>query len=88
MYDEKHTITLINRENMNITGVSEVLSFDDENAVLDTLGGVLFIKGNNIQMAKLDLTSGEVEINGFISNLAYSDQQAPQKGWLIGKIFK
>lgn len=82
-------IILENRENLNITGVLDVLSFDDQIVILETELGLLTVKGENLRINKLSLDTTEVTINGEIYQLTYSEKNNMEKsGGLLNKIFK
>ena len=53
-------IVLENREKLNITGVLDVLSFDDQIVILETELGLLTVKGENLRINKLSLDTSEV----------------------------
>mgnify|MGYP000566493996 CR=1 FL=1 len=59
-------IVLENREKLNITGVLDVLSFDDQIVILETELGLLTVKGENLRINKLCLDTSEVTIDGAI----------------------
>lgn len=83
-------IILENREKLNITGVLDVLSFDDQVVILETELGLLTVKGENIRINKLSLDSSEVTIDGEIYQMAYSEKESIEKGGggFLNKIFK
>ena len=82
-------IVLENREKLNITGVLDVLSFDDQIVILETELGLLTVKGENLRINKLSLDTSEVIIDGTIYQLAYSEKDSIEKGGgILGKIFK
>ena len=83
-------IILENREKLNITGVLDVLSFDDQVVILETELGLLTVKGENIRINKLSLDSSEVTIDGEIYQMAYSEKEGMEKGGggFLNKIFK
>ena len=82
-------IVLENREKLNITGVLDVLSFDDQIVILETELGLLTVKGENLRINKLSLDTSEVTIDGTIYQLAYSEKDSMEKaGGILGKIFK
>jgi len=82
-------IVLENREKLSITGVNDVLSFDDQIVILETQLGLLTIKGENLRINKLSIDSEEVTIEGEIFNLSYSEKEIERKSSsLLGKIFK
>lgn len=83
-------LILENREKLTITGVVDVLSFDDQIVIVETDLGLLTIKGEDLRINKLSIDSSEVIIEGEIFNLGYSNESINKKGGgsLLGKIFK
>ena len=83
-------LILENREKLTITGVVDVLSFDDQIVIVGTQLGLLTIKGEELRINKLSLDSSEVIIDGEIFNLGYSEAGMNKKssGSILGKIFK
>ena len=83
-------LILENREKLTITGVVDVLSFDDQIVIVETQLGLLTIKGEELRINKLSLDSSEVIIDGEIFNLGYSEVGMNKKsnGSILGKIFK
>lgn len=82
-------IILENREKLSISGVLDVLSFDDQIVILETELGLLTVKGDNLRINKLSLDTAEVTIDGEIYNLGYSEKDTNQKaGGLFNKIFR
>ena len=80
---------LENRGKLSISGVNDVLSFDDQIVMVDTELGLLTVKGENIRINKLSLDTADVIIEGEISNLSYSqNKQDKSTGTLLSKIFK
>ena len=95
--DERKSITtgviqnliLENRGKLSISGVLDVLSFDDQVVILETELGLLTVKGENIRINKLSIDTSEVVVEGDISSLAYSDKENEKiKGNFMSKIFK
>lgn len=83
-------LILENREKLTITGVVDVLSFDDQIVIVETDLGLLTIKGEDLRINKLSIDSSELIIEGEIINLGYSNESIDKKGGgsLLGKIFK
>ncbi len=82
-------IILENRGKLSISGVNDVLSFDDQIVMVDTELGLLTIKGENLRINKLSIDTSEVIVEGEINYLAYSDkEQEKTKSGIISKIFK
>ena len=82
-------LILENRGKLSVSGVNDVLSFDDQVVMVDTELGLLTVKGENIRINKLSLDTAEVIIEGEISGLTYSqNKQEKNSGSLLSKIFK
>lgn len=90
MIEEKkipHDLSLKDRKVLKLTGVSDVGSFDDQTVVVMTDLGELHVQGKNLHVSKLNLSNGEVDIDGLIVALVYSGDSRAKKG-LLSKIFK
>ena len=85
-------IYLENREKLNISGVKDVLSFDDQMVILETELGLLTIKGQNLRINKLSIDTLDVSIDGTINTLVYSEGSSEKKlgknGSFLNKLFK
>lgn len=83
-------IILENREKLSISGVLDVLSFDDQIVILETELGLLTVKGENLRINKLSLDTSEVIVDGEIYGLNYSEKDLEKKngGGILGKIFR
>ena len=95
--DERKTINtsviqnliLENRGKLSISGVLDVLSFDDQVVILSTDLGMLTIKGSELKINKLNIDESEVKIEGNISNIGYSQDIAEKKSEnIFSKIFR
>lgn len=85
----RHSVVMEKREQASITGVTEVISFDEESIIADTEMGMMILKGVNLHVSKLNLEDGELVIEGDIDSLEYSDGGfAKGKGSLLSRIFK
>ena len=85
-----HKITLLNRRTCNLTGINDVLSFDVSEIILETDQGMLMVKGNELHVNRLTLDKGEVDVEGKIDSLTYSEQAGSMvKGEsLLSRLFK
>lgn len=86
---KRQEVKMLNRKLLEITGVSNVESFDNEEFLLDTEFGFLAIRGQNLHIKNLSLEQGLVAIEGYVNSLAYLDPNAPTKSKsFLGKLFK
>lgn len=72
-------IILENREKLSISGVLDVLSFDDQIIIVETELGLLTIKGENLKINKLNIDTSDITLDGNISSLSYSSSDSIRK---------
>ncbi len=82
-----HNIVIENRKKMTVSAVSDVDSFDEGLITMYTDMGQLTIKGENLHINKLSVESGDVEIEGTVYALVYTNTTA-NKGGFISKLFR
>ncbi|MGN0977900.1 MAG: sporulation protein YabP [Faecousia sp.] len=75
-----HKLQLNERRQLTMTGVTEVVSFEDSAVVLQTSLGTLIVQGRELQLKTLSLEGGQVAVDGTISSLVYEDPR-PSGGW-------
>ena len=87
---ESHKLTVTNRGLLSATGVSDVISFDVKEVLLETGKGMLTIKGQDLHVKRLTLEKGEVDIEGTIDSMVYSSNEALRKSGesLFTRLFK
>ena len=71
-----HKLFLQNRGNVSITGVTDVVSFDESQVILDTDMGLLTLKGKDLHVSRLTIEKGEVDVDGTVDSLAYSSNES------------
>lgn len=76
-----HKLTLSERSSLTMTGVIEVVSFDDTAVILHTSLGTLVIQGRDLQLKQLSLDGGQVAVEGTVSSLVYEEPRQ-QGGWV------
>ncbi len=83
-------IVLENREKLNITGIVDVLSFDDQIIIVETELGLLTIKGEDLKINKLSIDTSDFSVDGKINSLVYSssDSNMSKNKNILSKIFK
>jgi len=72
-----HKLTLQQREDLTMTGVTEVVSFDEGAIILKTHLGMLTVLGQDLSLKTLSLDGGQVAVTGHIASLAYEEPRAP-----------
>lgn len=85
-----HNITISQRKTINITGVKKIESFDDEEFLLETNMGFMMIKGNSLEIIKLDTYQGDVAIKGKVDSLSYLESlnKKNKEESIFNKLFK
>lgn len=86
---KKSSVSIEDRNRLMLTGVVEVICFNDEVITLDTNLGKLTIKGQELKVQKLDVQNGEVLIIGHINSCVYTTIQSKKdKESIIGRLFR
>ena len=80
-----HTLKLLDRSQLTITGVTEVLSFDDNTVALQTALGTLLVQGEQLGLKNLTLENGEAQISGTVFAMSYEEPR--QKGSWRQRLF-
>ena len=85
-----HKLVLQNRYTAALTGICEVVSFDENIVVLDTDMGLLTIKGRELHVTRLTLEKGEADLEGNIDSLVYTsnDSYRRQGQPLLSRLFR
>ena len=81
-------IVLENRTHLNVSGVIDVLNFDEQLVTLETELGVLIIKGSNLRLNKFNLDNTDLSVNGDINSIIYDDKPSSKSEGFITRIFK
>ena len=87
--DKKSSVVLENRKKISITGVNEVISFNDEVIILTTNLGTLTLKGKDLKMNKLDVQNGDIMITGKINSFVYLEKDSlKNKDSILNRLFR
>ena len=79
-----HSLQLKDRRNLTMSGVTEVVSFDDLSVVLKTSLGTLTVQGQELQLKTLSLDGGQVAVEGSVTALVYEE---PRSGTWRQRLF-
>ena len=79
-----HRLALLERKKLTVTGVAEVISFEDTSVILQTGMGTLAVQGSTLQLKTLSLEGGQVEVEGNIAALIYEE---PRQGGWFSRLF-
>lgn len=85
-----HGLSIVERKNIIITGVKKIENFDDEEFLMETTMGFLIIKGEGLELIKLDTLQGNVSIKGLVNSFNYiEDIKGKSKdNTFFNKLFK
>lgn len=84
-----HGISLLERKNLVITGVKKIENFDSEQFLLDTIMGFLLIKGEGLELIKLDTIQANVSIKGLVHSINYvEDAKKDKENSIFNRLFK
>lgn len=85
-----HSCLVKNRTSITLTGVREVVSFDENQVVMDTDMGLLTVKGKELHVSRLTVEKGEVDIEGSVDSLTYSSNEAYRRSGqsILKRIFQ
>ena len=81
-----HNIIVEDRKKMTLTGIKDVLSFDEETVVLDTSLGRLTVKGSGLHIVNFDTKSGDLSAEGRLYALVYTTEE--KNGGFFSRVFR
>lgn len=80
-----HKLTLNERKKLTVTGVTEVVSFEENAVILKTALGTLVVQGQQLQLKTLSLEGGQVDVEGTVSALIYEELRSA--GGVLRRLF-
>lgn len=85
-----HGISVIERKNIIVTGVKKIDNFDNEEFLMETTMGYLIVKGEGLELIKLDTLQGNVSIKGMIKSFTYVDEgkTKDKENSIFNRLFK
>ena len=83
-----HDISLNMRKHLDITGVKDVVSFDEQSVIVTTVCGEMTVEGKDIRIGVLDTERGIVSLDGTVDAIFYSNADENKKQGLFGKLLK
>ena len=88
MTDSYGEIRITDRKKISLTGIKKLVSFNPEEFLMETRLGLLLLKGNNLEIIKLDTLEGILTIKGIINFLNYVESSNKKESSLLAKLFK
>jgi len=84
-----HEIKITDRGVINLTGIKKITSFDDQEFLMESNMGIIILKGEGLEIIKLDTHDGNVKIKGKLNSLAYIENiKKSKEESLLTKLFK
>ena len=85
-----HSINILERKNILVTCVKKIESFDDQEFLMETVMGFLALKGEGLELLKLDTLQGNVSIKGLLKSFSYIDEgmKKEKDASIISRLFK
>ena len=85
-----HSINIVERKNILVTGVKKIESFDNEEFLMETNMGFIVLKGEELEIIKLDTYQGNVSIKGKVNSLTYMESlsKKDKEDGVFNKLFR
>ncbi|MEG0017618.1 MAG: sporulation protein YabP [Hydrogenoanaerobacterium sp.] len=83
-----HNLILEDRRTLTVSGVEDIDSFDEENIVLFTDMGELTVKGEGLHINKLSVDTGELNVEGDVHSLIYTNDEPRRNGGFFARMFR
>ncbi len=85
-----HGLSLTERKNLIVTGVKKIENFDTEQFLLETSMGFMLVKGEELELIKLDTIQGNVSIRGLVNSITYLEDGAKKtkENGIFNRLFK
>ena len=90
LHNYNHVFNLVERKNVSISGVKKIDSFDSEEFLIETVMGYVVLKGEGLELIKLDTMQGVVTIKGMVNSMTYIDEvnKKNKENSVISRLFK
>ena len=78
-------LTLEDRSKLAVTGVKQVMRFEEALVILETELGTLHIHGQELKLQDLSLEGGRAAVEGRVSALIFEE---PKERGMLGRLFR
>ncbi len=82
------TISLKKRSELNVSGVNDIVSSDENSICLDTPDGLLIIEGEGLRILSMSVSGGDIAVTGKIDSIVYNEKTQIQKSGFFARMFK
>ena len=83
--EKNHNVTIDNRGSLFVSGVLDVIGFDEVLVEVNTVCGVMIIEGEGMKVSVVDVEKGCLTLGGRINSLYYSEKKAKNSKGMFGK---
>ena len=84
-----HSVSIADRKNILLSGIKKLNSFDESEFFVDSIMGSIIIKGENLELVKLDTFQGNLSIKGRLNSITYLEDKTKIKAEnIISRLFK
>lgn len=85
-----HSIQLLERKNLVISGVKKIDNFDNKQFIIETIQGYMIVKGEGLELLKLDTIQGNVSIKGLVNSIIYAEDanKKEKEDSIFNRLFK
>lgn len=81
-------LTMQDRNRVELNGVTELLSYDSREILLESVEGMMRFAGDDLHVKRLALDRGEVELQGKIQEISYHQSGKERTaGGILGRLF-
>ena len=87
----EHRLSLLGRESMEVRGVTDVISFDEQAVILRTVCGTMTVDGASLHIHVLNMEEGIVALDGRVDAVSYEetdDSDPASKNSFFGRLFR
>jgi sporulation protein YabP len=70
-----HNVMMRDRESLSVSGVCDIISFDESGVVLETVMGVMAVDGSDLHVSRFDTDRKEVDLTGKVNGLVYAEKR-------------
>jgi sporulation protein YabP len=86
--ETKGSLVLYQRKKLSLSGIEDVISFDELSIYLVTDNGNLLIEGTDLHITVLDITSGNMTVEGMVRSIIYNDKATSKKENFFSRMIK
>lgn len=86
--NNNHLINIVDRKNIVLTGIKKINTFDEQEFFIDSIMGKIIIKGEKLELVKMDTFQGNLSIKGKIIAINYLEDKREKADSIISRLFK